>query len=299
MKRPSSPSIPCFLPGALSWACVLTAPLVFAQEDSDAEIAKKLNNPVASIISVPFQANWDFGSGPSGDGTQFKLNFQPVVPVDINDDWKVIIRTIVPFISQEDVYKPAGFSTLPFDRHQDGLGDIAQTFFFSPKHALPEEYHFGIGPIVTYPTATDDVLGGEKWLAGPAVLFLRQSNGWTAGFLANHQWSFAGDDKRNDVSVTNIQPFINYQTKTHTTIGVNAESIYDWETSQWTVPVNATITQLVRIGKMPVSLQVGGRYYAEGPSGAPEWGLRATVTLVLPEGKASAPAPHDGKSYAK
>jgi hypothetical protein len=293
-------------------------------QDSDEEIAKKLNNPVASIISMPFQANWDFRMGPLDKGTQFKLNFQPVIPVDINDDWKVIIRTIVPYIAQEGVFTAPlpsypglpdrilrqvpeaqrdaldrvaekafnkAVRKRPNDRHQDGLGDIAQTFFFSPKRALPEEYHFGIGPIVTYPTATEDLLGSEKWAAGPAVLFLRQAHGWTMGFLANHQWSYAGNDERDELNITNVQPFLNYQTKTHTTIGVNAESIYDWNTSQWTVPVNASVTQLVRIGKMPVSFQVGARYYAEGPSGAPDWGLRATITLVLPEGHRSSPPP--------
>lgn len=298
-------------------------------EDSDAEIAKKLSNPVASLISVPFQANWDFRMGPLNQGTQFKLNFQPVIPLELNKDWNLIVRTIVPYVSQEDVLKGplpkfpgfpedliaefpgdvrddlqrAGEKAFnraarkrPVDHHQDGLGDTTQSFFFSPKEPVGG-WIFGAGPIFLYPTATDDLLGSEKWGAGPTLLMLKQESGWTYGFLSNHLWSFAGDESRRNVNATFVQPFLSYQTKTHTTIGMNAEATYDWNESQWTVPLNGFVSQLVRIGKMPVSFTVGGRYYAEGPSGAPDWGLRFVVTLVLPEGKSAPAAAHDGKHF--
>jgi len=307
----------------------LTASTAYAEE-SDAEIAKKLNNPVASLISVPFQMNWDFRMGPLDQGSQFKLNFQPVVPLQLNQNWNLIIRTIVPYINQEDVYKgpipkypglpedvlndfsgrarddldraaEKAFNKAarkrPVDHHQDGLGDVTQSFFFSPKEPVGG-WILGFGPVLNYPTATDSLLGSEKWSAGPTLLALRQDSGWTYGLLANHLWSFAGDEDRRNVNATFVQPFLSYTTASHTTFGVNAESTYDWNNSQWTVPVNGTVSQLARIGKMPVQFAVGGRYYAEGPSGAPEWGLRFVVTLVLPEGH-SASAPPDGKSLAK
>lgn len=297
-------------------------------EDDDAEIAKQLSNPVSSLISVPFQANWDFRMGPLDQGTQFKLNFQPVVPLTLNEDWNLIIRTIVPYISQEDVLtgpKPE-FPGLPsdvlnrvlpelradaverarrafnrevdkrfrIDRHQDGLGDIGQSFFFSPRKGGPFGSILGIGPIISYPSATDDVLGTGKWAAGPTLLILKQEHGWTYGVLANHLWSFAGDGDRKEVNATFLQPFLSYQTKTKTTFGVNMEATYDWTEGQWVMPVNGFVSQLVRIGKMPVSFSLGGRYYADGPSGAPEWGVRLVVTLVLPERK-PAPAVQHGK----
>lgn len=307
----------------------LFAPICRAEE-SDAEIAQKLNNPVASLISVPFQMNWDFGMGPLDEGRQFKLNFQPVVPISLNNDWNLIVRTIVPYIHQEDVFKgplpkypglpgdllapfPEGVRDeldraaekafnkaarkRPVDRHQEGLGDITQSFFFSPKEPVGG-WILGFGPVFNYPSATDDLLGSEKWSAGPTLLLLKQKSGWTYGFLANHLWSFAGNEDRRSVNASFLQPFVSYTTKSHTTFGVNSEAIYDWNESQWTAPMNGFVTQLVRIGKMPVSFTAGGRYYAEGPSGAPEWGLRFIVTLVLPEGKAHAPA-SDGKTFAK
>jgi hypothetical protein len=301
-------------------------------EDKDEELVKQLSNPVASLISVPFQANWDFRMGPLDKGTQFRLNFQPVIPISLNQDWNVIVRTIIPYISQENVFTgplpsfpgvpsnilkqfPAGqrdaidraaekafdkaVRKVPVDRHQDGLSDTTQSFFFAPKEPVGG-WIIGFGPALLYPTATDDRLGTEKWAAGPTALVLQQKNGWTYGVLANHLWSYVGNSDRNDLNSTFVQPFLSYATKTHTTIGINSESTYDWETSQWTVPLNGTVSQLVKIGKLPVQFTVGGRYYAEGPSGAPEWGLRFVITPLFPTGAKPGSTPTaDGKSYAK
>ena len=142
----------------------------------------------------------------------------------------------------------------------------------------------GFGPVLLYPTGTNDFLGSEKWGAGPTGLVLKQTGGWTYGLLFNQIWSYAGDDHRNYVSSTFLQPFISYTTKTKTTFGVNTESTYDWHNSQWTVPINLSISQLVKLGKMPVQFAIGGKYYGEGPSGAPEWGLRFVVTPLFPTG---------------
>ncbi len=238
-----------------------------------AEIAKKLNNPVASMMSLPLQNNFDFGGGPDDDGFQYRLNFQPVIPIHLNDDWKLISRTIVPFIHQED---RIGLGD------QTGLGDTTTSFFFSPNKEDGGPI-WGIGPIVMLPTATDDLLGTEKWAAGPTVLVLKQASGWTIGTLASHLWSFAGEDDRDHVSLTSLQPFINYTTPQHTTFALNTEATYDWNTEEWTVPLNLMVSQLVKIGTLPVNFQIGGRYYAEKPAGGPDWGLRFTVTFIIPE----------------
>ena len=245
-----------------------------AAGDDMADLAKKLNNPAASLISVPLQNNFDFGGGPNDDGFQYKLNLQPVIPFQVNDDWNIISRTIIPYIYQED---RIGTSS------QSGLGDSTVTLWFSPQKDEPGKPIWGLGPIFQIPTATDDLLGTEKWGIGPSALLLRQANGWTVGFLANHLWSFAGESSRQDVSATFIQPFINFTTKSHTTFGFNTESTYDWENEEWTVPLNLFVTQLVKIGKLPVNFQLGGRYYADKPNGGPDWGLRFTVTFVFPK----------------
>ena len=129
----------------------------------------------------------------------------------------------------------------------------------------------------------DDALGTGKVGAGPTVVLLKQKNGWTYGILANHLWSFAGQGDTPDVNNTYLQPFLVYTTKTKTSFSLNTETSYDWSNNQWTVPLNLGVSQLVKIGKAPVQFQIGGRYYAEGPSGGPEWGMRFTVTLLLPK----------------
>ena len=242
--------------------------------DEMGELATKLNNPTASLISVPLQSNFDFGGGLNDNGFQYKLNIQPVIPFKLNEDWKILSRTILPYIHQED---RIGTSS------QSGLGDASLTLWLSPEKAAPGKPIWAFGPVFLLPTATDDLLGTEKWGAGPSLILLRQTRGWTYGALMSHTWSFAGESGRQDVSSTFLQPFVAYQTRTHTTFTINSETTYDWENKEWTIPLNALITQLVRIGKMPVSFQFGGRYYAEKPSGGPDWGLRFTVTLVFPE----------------
>jgi len=240
-----------------------------AQNDA-AEIAKQLQNPVANIISVPFQSNFDFGGGPDDDGFRYTLNVQPIIPFSLNNDWNLITRTIIPFVHQDKM--------LDLDS-QSGLGDITQTFFLSP--AKPGSLIWGAGPVFLYPSASDDMLGTEKWGVGPSVVVLKQANGWSLWTLVNHIESVAGDDTRGDVSMTYINPGISFQTKSLTTFLLQTESTYDWEADQWTVPINAGVSQLFKIGNLPVSIGLQGRYYAEKPDGAPDWGLRLVVTPVF------------------
>jgi hypothetical protein len=241
---------------------------------SDDDLVKQLANPVSALISVPFQSNFDFHLGPNADGFKYTLNFQPVIPFSLNQDWNLITRTIVPFIDQSDV--------IP-DTSQTGLGDITQSFFFSPTKKVGG-LTIGFGPVFLYPVATDDLLGSEKWGAGPTIVFVKQEGPWSWGMLLNHIWSFAGEDRRDYVSSTFLQPFVSYATKTKTTFSLNAESSYDWHNSQWTVPINLSVAQLTKIGSHPVQFTIGGKIYAEGPNGAPEWGIRFTITPLFPTG---------------
>ena len=247
-----------------------TAP---AASDSEAELVKKTQNPVANLISVPFQYNADFGIGPK-NASRSTLNIQPVIPISLNRDWNLISRTILPVIYAGS---PANGVSSNW-----GLGDTNASLFLSPKQPLGG-WIVGAGPIFLLPTATDTALGSGKWGAGPTAVALRQEHGWTYGILANQVWSFAGDDHRSSVNSTFLQPFLAYSFPTYTTLGLNTESTYDWTNSQWTIPINLSITQILKINKLPVSVQLGGRYYADGPSGGPEWGVRFTFTFLFPK----------------
>ena len=237
-----------------------------------AELARQLQNPIADLITVPIQNNWDFGIGPA-NAMRYTANLQPVIPFSLSQDWLVITRTILPVIYAE--------SPLAGGETEWGLGDTLQSLFFSPKAGWGG-WTVGVGPALLYPTATTSALGAGQWGAGPTAAVLRQQHGWTYGVLANHVWSYAGWGE-TDVSATFVQPFLSYTTRTHTTFGLTSESTYDWQAGLWTVPVNVTLSQLLKLGKLPVQFSLGPRLYAEGPDGGPDWGLRFTVTFLLPK----------------
>ena len=242
------------------------------EKAAEAELAKKLQNPVASLISVPIQNNWDFGIG-SANAMRYTANIQPVVPFSLTEDWNLITRTILPVIYAE--------SSVKGGRDAWGLGDVVQSFFLSPKEPVGG-WIVGAGPALLYPSATDSLLGAGKWAAGPTFVVLQQSKGFTYGVLANHLWSYAGWGDQQ-VNATFLQPFVSFTTKKFTTFGLNTESTYDWSNRQWSVPLNATVSQLLKVGKQPIQLTLGARYYAEGPSGGPDLGLRFVVTFLFPK----------------
>ena len=262
------------------------APALAQSSGDETELAKKTQNPVADLISVPFQSNFNFGVG-SKDATVYVLNVEPVIPLHLNADWNLITRTIVPVIYAESPVKGGS--------DKSGLGDIVQSFFFSPK-APVGGWILAAGPVMLYPTATDKALGFGKWGAGPTALALQQNHGWTYGMLVNHLWSYAdagryaasdagdaSDGSGGQVNATFIQPFVSYTTKTFTTFGLNTESTYDWSNNQWTVPLNVSVSQFLKLGKQPIQLSLGAKYYADGPSGGPDWGLRFAITFLFPK----------------
>jgi hypothetical protein len=255
------------------------------KEDQAADLAKRLNNPISDLISVPFQSNWDFNIG-LADGTRYTLNVQPVVPISISKDWNLIIRTILPVISQTDVFGNSGT--------QSGLGNTTQSFFLSPKEPW-NGVVWGLGPVGYYPTNTDSLLGPDKWGLGPTFVALVQPGQWTIGVLANQIWSVGGSHNDQNISSTFLQPFIVYTLKSHTSFSLNTESTYDWQNSQWTVPINLAVQQVFKVGKQPMALEIGGRYYAAAPSGGPDWGIRANLTFLFPTGKHEAPKPPSSK----
>jgi hypothetical protein len=245
-------------------------------QQSAADLAKKLSNPIAALISVPLQFNYDQNIGTTDHGDKWLLNVQPVIPVSLNEDWNLISRTILPIVSQHDIYPDAG--------SQSGIGDVVQSVFFSPKAPTASGWIWGAGPVFLLPTGSKDLLTADKWGAGPTAVALRQQGGWTYGALANHIWSFAGNGNRADLSVTFLQPFVSFSTPTAWTFALNTESTYDWSSDQWSIPVNVFVSKVTKIGNQLVSVGGGLRYWADSPESGPSGlGYRLVFTLLFPK----------------
>ena len=259
--------------GTVIAALTLFALPVLAQNEA-AELAKQLANPVASLISVPFQMNYDQNIGAAEDGTRFTINLQPVVPFELNEQWNLISRTIIPFISQNDIFPGAGSQT--------GISDIAQTFFFSP-HPGPGGLIWGAGPVFLIPAATDDLLGTKKWGAGPSLVILKQAAGWTYGGLANYIVSFAGDSARPDISQTFINPFVSRQFAGGVTVGTQVEHTFDHKNNQDTGQWSLFFSKVTRMGGQNVSFSLAPKYWYQTTNGSPKgFALRGGVSLIFP-----------------
>ncbi|MEZ5573069.1 MAG: transporter [Halioglobus sp.] len=255
----------------LATTCVATV-----RADDATALAKKLANPVAALISAPIQANYDENFGPGEEGERWLTNVQPVIPITLNEQWNVISRTIVPIIDQKDMPLPG--------MNETGIGDITQSFFVSPKAPTASGWIWGAGPVLYLDTATDNVLGAQKWGAGPTAVVLKQSGSWTYGALVNQINSFAGDGSREDISSAYLQPFLAYVTSTHTTISLNTESTYDWKGNDWSVPVNFFVAQMLKAGDQIFQVGVGARYWLDTPDNGPDgWGLRLQLTFLFPK----------------
>jgi hypothetical protein len=266
---------------------MFSAPVVLAQntaegdgviepsEDPQEELAKAAQNPVASMISLPFQNNTNFNFGPE-EKTQNILNIQPVWPFSLSEDWNLITRTIFPVISQ-----PALF---PGDDRENGLGDTTFTAFLSP--AEPGKWIWGAGPVFLLPTANDDKLGTDKWGAGPSAVVLTIRGPWLYGALVNHLWSFAGDSDRDDVNQTLIQPFLNYNLPGGWYLVSSPIITANWEADSdntWTVPLGGGVGKIFRIGGQPMNAQVQGFYNVEKPDFGADWTLRLQLQFLFPK----------------
>ena len=260
-------------------AAALFAALAFASADvcaqqTDEELALAALNPIAAMVSVPLQYNYDHEIGPQEAGHKNYVNVQPVLPVSLNEDWNLISRTIVPVVWQQDIFPGAG--------SQSGIGDTTQSFFFSPKKPTADGWIWGVGPVLYLPTASQDLLGADKWGLGPTGVVLKQEHGWTYGALVNHIWSTGGAG-RATVNNTFMQPFLEYTNKSLTSFILQTETTYDWTRNQWSVPIHFLVSQFFKVGDQKMTFQVGARYWADSPdAGAHGWGARATLTLLFP-----------------
>ncbi len=257
--------------GLILLGCYLASSLALA--DNMAEINQQTQNPVASLVSVPFQNNWTFNVGPE-DRTQYVMNLQPVIPYQINSHWNLITRMVMPVISQ-----PRMAPTVP---GAFGLGGTALTFFLSPIST--SSFIWGIGPVVSLP-ATDHALGSSRFGLGPSIVALMQKDSWTVGVLANQIWSLGGTSGANAIDNLFVQPFISKSLNATWNIAFTSETTYNWNAvsgQRWTIPLDLVVVKLFTVGKQIMSVGAGPRYFAKFPGDDPRWGVRLVISLLFP-----------------
>jgi hypothetical protein len=258
-----------------------------SQQGADQEdLAKQTQNPVADLISVPLQNNFNFGTG-SKNRTVYVGNIQPVIPIKLSDEWNLITRTILPIINQPSLFPGMGSAT--------GLGDLNPTLFFSP--AKPGALIWGLGPTFTLPTATDSLIGSGKLSLGPAAVALTMQGNWVVGALMNNQWSVAGWGSGH-VNQMLIQPFINYNLPRGWYFASAPIMTANWAAAKagdvWTVPLGGGVGKLFRLGdiiplkgdaiaKLPINTQLQFFGNVAKPEFGSDWQLRFQVQLLFPK----------------
>ena len=260
-------------------------------------LQKAVQNPVASLISVPIQNNSNLGIGPY-DRTQNVLNIQPVVPIRASKNWNLIIRWIAPFIWQPapgtanlEVFgivenTPAYLAAQAVQANAGvfGFGDMTPTFFLSPAKA--HKLIWGAGPVFVVPSANSKVLGQGKLSVGPSVVALVQPGNWTVGALVNNVWSVAGPSDRSDVNQMTLQYFVNYNLKKGWYLSSSPVITANWEATSgdvWTVPVGGGVGRIMRLGFQPVN--VTAQFYGNAvyPQHGSTWTTRLQIAFLFPK----------------
>jgi hypothetical protein len=240
---------------------------------SNEELTKKLNNPVASLISVPFQNDLQVGIGPDR-GYRNTLDIQPVIPFSFTQKYNIVARIVAPVVFQNDIIAPGS--------SQNGLSDVVASAFLSPVNAK-NGLIWGAGAAFLLPTATNDFLGTKKWGVGPTAVVLKQTGSLTYGTLVNQIWSYAGSAGRASVSQMYILPFFTYNWKSGAGIGATSDITRDWKNKTTSAIITPTVSGLTRIGGQTIQLITGPIIpVSAAPGQKANFGLRASVVLVFP-----------------
>jgi hypothetical protein len=262
-----------------------TATTALGQQEANRLTAQELlsiraPNPAAYLHSVAFKNTIDFGAP---NGSAYFLNVIPIIPMRVGS-WDVVNRTSIPIINVPGFR--AGSPEIPTGTPGDGafgLGDINYTAYISPSS--DEAMDWGIGPSITFPTATDDQLGAGKWSAGPAVagFFIRKP--WVSALQVRQLWSFAGDTDRVDVDQLVVQPTILYGLGNNWALVTDLVITANWKVdaaNRWTVPLGGGVSRFLYIGNQPMIVRLDAYYYVEKPVSAPDWSINLLFRLLFP-----------------
>jgi hypothetical protein len=257
------------------------------QGESLTEVNKKLTNPVSSIWSISFQQNnYLLDPGP-GQPLRWNSNlqFQPVLPVALTDNWNLITRPVIPlFVSQPH---PGRYNPQEIER-TTGFGDIVLLEMLSPSPKLVGNWLLGLGPTFIFPTASTDWTGQGKWQVGPAALVGYLSKKWILGAFVQNWTSFGGSGNRSDTNQMNFQPIVAYFLPGAWSIGYSGNILANWKADSagdiWTVPIGLSVAKVLKLGSLPVKIGLAGQYMVHHPDNfGQEWNIQLSVTPVIPK----------------
>jgi len=264
-----------FLLGITAWTHVARAEEKKETHDSGS-LAKASQNPVAKMISVPFENVTSFNNGPE-DAVGNVLSIKPVIPVNLTENWNLINRAIIPTIYQQERVSGEG--------DQSGIGDITYQGFISP--AKPGKWIWGVGPQLSMPTGSARMTT-DKWSLGPTAVLLTMPGHWVIGALVANIWSIGGatDSNAPDVNMFSAQYFITYNMKGGWYLSTTPTITANWEeddsSNRWTVPVGGGFGRVFKIGKQPVNAGLKAYYNVESPDEASDWNITASITFLFP-----------------
>lgn len=243
-------------------------------QKTDEELAKKLANPIAALISVPFQNNLDHGIG-SLKGSRYVLNVQPVIPIQLSNKLNLITRWILPIMSQ---YNISGSGV-----GQSGIGDAVVSGFLSPVKP-GSKITWGAGPVLLVPLGNNAGFSAKQFGLGPSFVALVQNGGWTYGGLINQIWSSGTKSSSTNISQMLINPFITYNWKSGAGITAAMEFTQNWISNQSSVYLIPMVSGLTSFGKQKISFGIGPKWNISGPvNQRSKFGLRASVALLFPK----------------
>jgi hypothetical protein len=192
------------LSSAAAWAAQEPPQATLEERKKSAEeLLKELANPLSALASLALLTDFDYHVGPGEDGHRTTLNFQPTLPLHLGDQWNLISRTNLPLIYQEEIAPGAGT--------QIGVGDLTEALYLAAVEPTGRGWIFGLGPVLRAPTGSDDLMTAGKWALGPSVAAVQMKGDFTYGVIATQIWSFAGSEKRADLEVGTLEPFVTYR----------------------------------------------------------------------------------------
>ncbi len=237
-------------------------------------MAEEVANPLTEVTFFPVRMNYARDVGPL-DGTLTSINVQPLTSFNLNENWNLLSRTIIPFLYEDDVLADSSSSS--------GLGDITQSFFLSPEIASKDDWAWGVGAIVSLPTASKDEFGVDHFAAGPTAIAVKETGRWVFGGLVSYSRSIDRGDGDPKVDAFFVQPFVDYTTDNAVLFELTSEASFDREEDEWSIPLEFTVNKFFEVGNFVMAVGGGPRYWIESPDSGPEgWGVNFSVYFFLP-----------------